>query len=282
MYDDAEFPQYPRMPGRVHDLDSLRRHIDGYDTGILYVDEQIGKIVARLKCAGVWDDTAVIISSDHGENQGELGIYGEHGTSDFPTCRVPLVIRWPGGPKGAFDAGLHYNLDLAPTLMDLLGAEPSPIWDGLSFAGALGGAGAQERDDVVISQCAHVCQRSVRWSSWLYVRTYHDGFHLFPNEMLYDIVGDPHEQHDLAPLRADLCREGAWRLARWHDDQMLKMAVSGNDVVDPLWTVIRERGPLHARHAGPSSPLPAYIKRLEETGRRDGAEELRRRYAQWL
>jgi arylsulfatase A-like enzyme len=282
MYDDAESAKYPRQPGKIVDRASMRRQIDGYDTGIRYFDDHLARIVQQLKDAGVWDETAVIVTADHGENQGELGIYGEHGTADVATCRVPMIIRWPGMRSGAVDSELRYNLDLAPTLMDLLGGEPSPVWDGASFAGSLASGSAPVRDEVVLSQCAHVCQRSVKWDRWLYVRTYHDGFHLFPDEMLYDIVADPYEQNDLAESEPTVCREGAWRLARWHDAQMQKMAADATDAVDPLWTVIREGGPMHAQHAGPGSPLPRYIKRLDETGRSDGAEALRQKYARYL
>ena len=68
----------------------------------------------------------------------------------------------------------------------------------------------------MISQCAHVCQRGVRWGDWLYMRTYHDGYHLFPDEMLFNVRADPHEQHDLAATRPDLCGEGARLLEAWH------------------------------------------------------------------
>jgi arylsulfatase A-like enzyme len=290
MYDDAESPNYPRHPGKVTDRASLRKMIDGYDTGVLYADTVVGRIVADLKKAGVYEETAIIVSSDHGENLGELGIYAEHGTADAITCRVPLVVKWPasmGGRQGV-DRRLHYNLDLAPTLMDLLGGEVPELWDGLSFAGSiLGDDTVTGRDDVarkelVISQCAHVCQRSVRWENWLYMRTYHDGFRLFPQEMLFDLANDPHEQRDLAPERPEICREGAWRLSRWHDAQMQKMAVTCSDVVDPLWTVIFEGGPLHALHDPGRSPLPQYLKRLEATGRAEGAAKLREKYARFL
>lgn len=282
MYDDNESPLFPRQPGKITDRASMRRMIDGYDAGIRYADEHIGMITASLKDAGVWDDTAVIVSGDHGENMGELGIYGEHGTADSPTCRVPLIIKWPGGRAGAADSGLRYNLDLAPTLMKLLGHEPSPIWDGSSFAEAIVGSGAPGRDDLVIGQCAHVCQRSVRWGDWLYLRTYHDGFHLFPDEMLFDLANDPHEEKDLAVTRPDLCRDGAWRLSHWREAQMRKMADEGTEVVDPLWTVIGEGGPFHARHAGPGCVLPQYLERLRKTGRASGADELQKKYAKWL
>lgn len=283
MYDAHEDPDHPRHPGEVTDRASLRRLIDGYDTGLRYVDDQIARIVADLKAAGVYDDTMIIISADHGENLGELGIYAEHGTADDATCRVPLIVRYPGGVKGTQNTKFHYNLDLVPTLMDLLGGPVQPLWDGTSFASALTAGENLGRDEVVLSQCAHVCQRSVRWDRWLYIRTFHDGFHLFPQEMLFDLEEDPHEQEDCAPRHPELCREGMWRLARWHDTQMQKMARTANDMVDPLWTVIREGGPFHANlaeygHPGPAD-FAAYLKHLEATGRREGAEGLRKKYA---
>ncbi len=279
MYDDRPHPDYPRYPDSVRTRADLRRVFNGYDTGIRYVDDHIGRIVARLKAAGIYDDTAIIISADHGENLGELGIYSEHGTADSATCRIPLIIKWPGGAAGV-NSKLHYNVDLAPTLMDLLGGEKQPLWDGASYAPAVLTGADVGRDEVVVSQCAHVCQRSVRWENWLYLRTYHDGFHLFPQEMLYDLEADPHEQHDLAARHPELCREGQWRLSRWHDAQMQRMARSASDVVDPLWTVVREGGPFHARSTLPGQPgglegIARYIARLEATGRADGAAQLR-------
>jgi len=291
MYDDSESPQYPRYPGKITDKASMRRMIDGYDMGILYVDDQIAKIVASLKAAGVYENTAIIISADHGENFGELGIYGEHGTADDATCHIPLVIKWPGGASNQRNTRFHYNLDLAPTLMDLLGGKRQKLWDGESYAAAVSKGENLGRDEVILSHGAHVCQRSVCWEKWLYVRTYHDGFHLFPQEMLYDLQADPHEQNNLANQYPELCREGQWRLSRWHDAQMQQMAMTCNDTVDPLWTIIREGGPFHARLSNgevPGDPnggvtgFKTYLKRLEKTGRKDGADALCAKYAQQL
>ncbi|MGC8538991.1 MAG: sulfatase [Phycisphaerae bacterium] len=281
MYDDAESPLYPRHPGKITDLIAMRKCIDGYDTAVRYVDDQVGRIVAGLKAAGIYDQTAIIVSGDHGENLGELGIYGEHATADQATCRIPMIIKWPGGKAGLVNTGLHYHLDLAPTLMRLLGREPCPIWDGIALTEAILNGHPTGRDQLVLTQCAHVCQRSVRWGNWLYMRTYHDGFRLFPEEMLFDLVQDPHEQNDLAARRPDICQQGAWRLMQWHDRQLRKTAETSVDVADPLWTVIREGGPFHAQ-TGPGSPLPAYLKRLEATGRADGAALLRAKYARFL
>ncbi len=288
MYSGNEYERFPRQPGEVKDRASMRRLIDGYDTAIKYVDDQLAKLIAMLKEAGIYEDTAIIVSADHGENMGELGIYAEHGTADVGTCRIPLIVKWPGGAEGVRNTKMHYNLDLVPTLMDLLGGQKQPIWDGQSCAPAITEGKNVGRDEVTISQCAHVCQRSIRWDNWIYLRTYHDGFHLFPQEMLFDLEQDPHEQNNLAASKPELSREGAWRLARWHDEQMQKMAVQHQDVTDPLWRVMQEGGPFHARLSDgrvPGSPadgvegFDAYLKRLEETGRAEGAAALRERYA---
>jgi arylsulfatase A-like enzyme len=272
MYNNNTSPQFPRHPGELKDMADLRRMIDGYDCGIRYMDDHIGRLFAALEEAGVMDDLVVIISADHGENQGELDIYGEHATADQITCRIPMIVRWPGrGKTGHVDDGLHVNLDLSATLAEMLGVDPNPAWDGRSYAPAILEGAACGREDIVISQCAHVCQRSVRFGPWLYMRTYHDGYHLFPQEMLFNLEDDPHEQNDLASERPDLCREGAWRLMRWYDEMMRTMPF--DYVEDPLWRIMREGGPEHARGA-----LPAYCERLEATGRAWAVEELKRRH----
>lgn len=271
MYDNSTNEKFPRHPGELSDMADLRRMIDGYDCGIRYMDGHIGTLLSALETQGVpLDDLCVIVSSDHGENMGELGIYGEHATADGITPHIPMIIKWPGAPAGHVDEGLHYNLDLAPTLAELLGGKMREDWDGVSFAPALKGEECG-RPFLVLSQCAHVCQRSVRFGDYIYVRTYHDGYHLFEKEMLFDLRADPHEQCDLAARRPELCAYGASLLLSWHDDMMATQP----DAVDPLWTVMREGGPLHAR-----GELARYIPYLEKTGRAEAARRLRLKHPQ--
>ena len=270
MYNSNVNPRFPRHPGEVRNMNDLRRLMDGYDCGIRYMDGHIGQLFDALEKQGVMDDLVVIISGDHGENMGEFGIYGEHATADHPTCHISMLVRWPhGGKHGHVDNGLHYNLDLAPTLAEMLGRKPMPGWDGQSFAKAITNGEDCGREYLVLSQCAHVCQRSVRMGPWLYMRTYHDGYHLFPDEMLFNLEQDLYQQHDLASERGDICREAVYRLNEWHDGMMRKMPTDA----DPLWTVMREGGPLHAR-----GHLPAYCERLEQTGRGWAVPELKRRH----
>jgi choline-sulfatase len=272
MYDNRTDPRYPRHPGELKDLADLRTLVDGYDCGIAYMDRHIGQVMAALESKGVADDLAIIISSDHGENLGELGIYAEHGTADHATCHIPLVIRWPGMSQGKRDQGLHYQLDLGPTLADLLGVPAPEGWQGQGFARALRIGDECGREYLVLSQCAHVCQRSLRWGPWLYVRTYHDGFRLLSDEMLFNLEQDPYEQENLAGRFPQVCCEGLSLLTRWHDAMMASMP-GGPDHPDPLRVVLAEGGPTHARGV-----LAEYCKRLEATGRGQHVAELKRKH----
>lgn len=269
MYNSRENPRFPRHPGEIKDMADLRKMIDGYDCGIAYLDTHIGQIFDALERHGVMDDLAIIISSDHGENMGEFGIYGEHATADHPTCHIPMIIRYPSAQAGSVDHGLHYNLDLGPTLAEIFDKPPIARWDGQSYAGALMSGESCGRDALIISQCAHVCQRSVRMGPWLYMRTYHDGYHLFPDEMLFNLDDDLYEQHDVAANNPDVCKDAVYLLNQWHDDMMKSMSCD----VDPLWTVIKEGGPLHAR-----GHLSAYCERLKKTDRGWAVPELKRRH----
>lgn len=272
MWTDKTFAHAPRQPGELKDMSDVKKMIDGYDTGIRYADHHVGLVIDALKAAGVYDDTVIIISSDHGECQGELGIWGEHGTADQITHRIPMIIRWPGQQRGAVDKGFHYNLDLLPTLAEMLDLEPSDRWDGRSYAETLRTGADTGREYLVLSQCCHVCQRSVRFGPWLYMRTYHDGYHMFPREMLFNIDKDPHEQHDVAAEHPEVCREAAHEYLEWHDAMMLSMPYPYE--TDPMWTVMKEGGPMHAR-----GMLPSYCDRLMETDRGAAVEELKRRHA---
>ncbi|OBZ11393.1 sulfatase [Bacillus sp. FJAT-26390] len=239
----SHYSKWPRHGQPVENYGDLRHIIDNYDSAIRYMDDHIGQVLSKLEQLGILEDTAILISADHGENLGELGIYSEHGTADQGTCRIPMIFRWPGGAKGIKNEGLHYHLDLAPTLADLVGAARPDRWDGRSYMESITEGMDEGRDYLVLSQCAHVCQRSVRFQDWLYIRSYHDGHHGFPKEMLFHLKDDPYEQRNLAEELRDVCKEAVYLLSDWHDEMMSSMESD----TDPLWTVMKEGGPLHAQ-----------------------------------
>jgi choline-sulfatase len=255
--------------GEIKTLSDAKAHIDGYDTGIHYADFYIGKIIQDLKDLGIYDDTAIILCADHGENQGELNVWGDHQTADQGTNHLPLIIRWPGVTQGGnVRRGLYYHLDLTATLAELVGGTIPKSWDGSSLAPALSGNHAG-RDYLVLSQGAWSCQRSVRWGEWLLIRTYHTGLKNFPAYMLFNLEDDPHETTNLAASHRSVLNEGLQKLDAWVAEQMPKALRP-----DPFWGVIAEGGPLHANER--SRDWQNYLERLKATGRGQYADKLKK------
>ena len=113
-------------------MQDVKQIFDGYDVGIRYADDAVGVLMNKLDDLGVSDETAVLVSSDHGEAFGELGVYADHQAADEATCHIPSVLHWPGlDPQ--VNKGLHYHLDIAATVVDLAGLRIPRHWDGLSL-----------------------------------------------------------------------------------------------------------------------------------------------------
>jgi arylsulfatase A-like enzyme len=244
-----------------------KKWIDGYDNGIHYADHYVGKMITLLKELGIYEETAILVSSDHGENHGELCVYGDHQTADEITHRIPMIVRWPGitdGQKGkAFD-GFHYNVDLAATLVDVLGGKIPEEWDGRSFAETLRTGRDAGHEFLVLSNGAWSCQRGVRWGDWLLLRTYHTGLKEYPSLMLFNLKDDPHETRNLAAKRPDVVNEGLRRLESFITENLIK---SGQP--DPIFQVIADGGPLHTRDG-----VAPMAKLLRATGREKHADWL--------
>ncbi|MHA1197168.1 MAG: sulfatase [Promethearchaeota archaeon] len=117
----------------IRDLNDFKKWIDGYDTGIRYADEHVGKIINILKELGVYEDTIIMISGDHGESQGELNVYGDHATADHIINRIPMIIKWPGKNWNKKYDDLIYQVDVAATILEGLGKRVPSFWDGKSF-----------------------------------------------------------------------------------------------------------------------------------------------------
>jgi arylsulfatase A-like enzyme len=264
------YQDYARVPAQLDSMAAIKQWLDGYDVGIRYADEYIGRLLNALADEGVLDETIIIVSADHGENQGELNVWGDHQTADEITCRVPLIVRWPGlTDQPRIDRALHYHFDWAATLIELIGGQVPDNWDGQPFTEAFRSGGEVGRDYLVVSQNAWACQRSVRFADYMCLRTYHDGYKMLDPVMLFNLVDDPHEQHNLAAERPDLVDQAMALLTAWQQEMM---ATSRHNV-DPMMTVLREGGSFHTR-----GMLPAYLERLRATGRAHHADLLAARH----
>jgi len=264
--EDPFSEKHPRVPGQLDSIEAVKQWIDGYDVGIRYADEHIGYLLNELADIGVLDDLIIMVSADHGENQGELNVWGDHQTADEITCHVPLIVRWPGlTDEPRIDRALYYHYDWAATLIELAGGQVPDNWDGRPFTEAFREGREEGREYLVVSQNAWSCQRSVRFDDYICLRTYHDGYKQLEPVMLFDLVHDPHEQHNLAGERPGVVDRAMGMLAEWHHE----MAVTSRTNVDPMMTVLREGGSFHTRWH-----LPAYLKHLRATGRAHHAERL--------
>ncbi|WP_245632417.1 sulfatase family protein [Edaphobacter aggregans] len=95
--------------------------VKDYYAGLVAVDENIGRVTSYLEKKGIFDDTAIVQSSDHGFFLGEFRLFDKRLMHE-PSIRVPLMIRYPTRiPAGTVRKEQVLDIDLAPTFLDLAG-----------------------------------------------------------------------------------------------------------------------------------------------------------------
>jgi len=131
-------PYLPPDPYRglfpiADDADEAVRDATDYDREIRYTDDEVGRFIDALNHLGLRENTVLIVTSDHGEEFGEHGRRYHGTTLHEETVRVPFLIRAPGLlPAGLRRSGPMSMVDLAPTLLELLGLRPETGGDGTS------------------------------------------------------------------------------------------------------------------------------------------------------
>ncbi len=108
-----------------------------YDGCTRQFDDCVEKILASLKANGLADNTIVIITSDHGDDQYEPGVTLGHGLTfngGLQANHVPMIVHVPGAEPQVIPETVRL-IDVIPSLADLIGQEKSPTWQGRSFAG---------------------------------------------------------------------------------------------------------------------------------------------------
>lgn len=108
--------------------------IDHYDASIAYLDDQLGKLFAGLRQAGLYDNTIIVITSDHGEAFGEHQLYGHANSLYREEIQVPLIIRYPEKISSSEQVAGNVSLrDLAATVIDLADLKSPQPFPGQSF-----------------------------------------------------------------------------------------------------------------------------------------------------
>ena len=206
---DPHAPYEPPEPYRSRYPD------DPYAGEIAYTDDIVGRLVAELESQGLGRRTVVAVVGDHGEGLGEHA-EGTHSLLIYnSTLHVPMLIRAPGLiPEGRVVNGLTRTIDLAPTLLDLLGVGES-LGQGVSLRSLIddktGEEGGESRAvDPVYSESLYP-RLHLGWSE---LRALESGDYKLiqaPEPELYNITRDPGERENLVDQQprmvADLQRQ---------------------------------------------------------------------------
>jgi arylsulfatase A-like enzyme/Flp pilus assembly protein TadD len=204
-----------------------RHRFGAYEGEIAYTDAAIGRLLDAIRELGLERTTLVAVVGDHGESRGEHG-ERTHGLFVYDsTLRVPLILSGPGAPRGRVIRSQVPALDLAPTVLELLGLSAQLGSDGRSLAAQLRGAPGSDRIAYSESHygsilCNWSALESLRDGRWKYIRA--------PRAELYNLERDPNERvnrigaekNRAARMSAALDRV----LAQAGDPQLLSAAVA--------------------------------------------------------
>jgi len=215
--------------------DPLADVVSRYDGEIRYTDGEIGRIVQALRAAGIYDETLVVVTSDHGEIMGEDRLVMGHrfNTSHIDLgdecLNVPLVLRRPGVvPAGRSDA-LAQQTDILPTVAELAGWRLPRAVDGISLAPILRGEKSKGRGSVHFMENTYQKQRGIRTRTHKLKRSYERGDSVVRRE-LYDLEADPLEQFNIVDVAPALADELEARMEAWVVE---RLAAAGRSE-DPL------------------------------------------------
>jgi len=228
-----------------HDLSSeegWRRLRANYMANITLVDDAVGRIVKAIDDAGIADNTVLVFTSEHGD------LVGSHAMLELrsfyePVSRVPLLIRAPGmGREQRFVDGNFSQVDLVPTLLDLVGQPIPPYLQGVSRADVLAGNATLEGNDIFMQHNGFGDRdltseeskptlskekademnylNNLPWRSVVTADRWK--LNLSPGDQceLFDLNTDPYEMTNLYddPAQRDRIRGMAARIRVWQDD----------------------------------------------------------------
>ena len=164
-----------------------------YAGNISLIDDQIGQILKTLEARGELDNTVLIFSSDHGEMNGDWGLIYKMNFLNG-AVRIPLLVRTPKTIDSPIAGTVHSSpaewIDIGPTFTDAAGIELPHYQFGRSLLPALDGS--DHRDMAVSEFAGEAMIMSDRWK--MAVNRAGESY------LLFDLVDDPTEVHNLAAL----------------------------------------------------------------------------------
>ena len=238
-YMDAHFPYVPpspydsRYPGRrpgmtQDDLESEQKvlvsgngtvpayqsHcVSQYDGGIAYVDHQIGEVVTWLKHHGAYDNTMIVVTSDHGEAFGERHRVG-HANSPYQNLlHVALIVKYPHAAQRGAESRPVSLSDVAPTILEAAGIAAPPTMQGRSLRVAADREIFSETFPCPVAHspdCPNGCTaRAIFAWPYKFITTSNG------RRELFDLSGDATERRNLYIQQPERAAQMARRLSQW-------------------------------------------------------------------
>jgi arylsulfatase A-like enzyme len=184
------------------DIEQLKAYYDGMLT---FIDREIGQLLDALVETGRYDDTVIVVTSDHGDGFMEHGFISHSTTPYDELVRVPLIVKFPDSRHAGRRVDRQVRLvDLLPTLIDLVGGDPLLGIDGVSLLGLLSEGGSPGVEPPAYAFAETAGAMAIRTENQKLIQ-YADGAWEF-----YDLVEDPGEQNDLSgadPMGATVLRK---------------------------------------------------------------------------
>ncbi len=215
------------------DVSDIGYPVSQYDGAIAYWDTTFAAFADRLADLGLRDQTLLVLTADHGEEMTEHRMWFDHHGLYDTNVHVPLILSAPGAlPAGAVVERTVSLLDVAPTILDLLGLGPLAAgMDGRSLVPLLQGearsAGPQE--GLLLTECSWMKKRALRTERWKAIFSLEPDFHDRPAVELYDLLVDPGERCNLAAARPHVVEELREALERRLSERM-----AASDRPDPF------------------------------------------------
>ena len=207
-----------------------------YDGQVRQLDDYMGQLMEKMKQWGILDNTLIIITSDHGEELFEHGFIGHASTSlnaklYDEIIHIPLIIWWPKKIKHRVVDEQVQQIDIMPTILDMLGLPPSEGLQGYSLLPSIQGKPVNNSRPVFCEtilggfqstkEMEDIRLRCVRTNEWKLIYTNTPASNVSSGGLddgkyeLYNLSNDPKEEKNIFENHPEVAKELKKKLFQW-------------------------------------------------------------------